>query len=434
MALELLNRVDSDRSYLNLLLPKMQQRLPEKDRGFLQELTYGAIRWRLQYDLLIDNLVSQRILEPQIRNVLRLGAHQVFRMRVEAHAAVNETVELAKRAQPKATGLVNAVMRKFLGLDLQAEVFRLTASMRPIDRLSFEHSVPAWIVNQFAATLKVGLQSDELKRELDSLNRTPTVSLSAASKETIAQLVKNGAQPGRHSPTAVTVSGELSMFLGIPGVRVQDEGSQLIAQLVVKLAEQGNSNGSIVDLCAGPGGKAGLIADLLPKRDLICIEPIAARADLVKRSLGDRLAEVVVADGTQFQPEVPISIVLVDAPCSGLGSLRRKPESRWLKSETEIPQLHKLQMALLANAAEMLEVGGYLVYSTCSPVVNETTAVVAEFLEKHSNFELVDATKELREIAPSLNLPENRKTVQLWTGLHETDDMFMSIMRRHDRD
>lgn len=428
LALELLDRVDTDRSYLNLLLPKFQLRLPTQDRGFLQELTYGTIRWQRQYDLLIDDLVSGRVLEPSVRNVLRLGAHQLFRMRVGQHAAVNETVELAKRRQPKVAGLVNAVMRKLSSADLEVDVSRLTKNMAQLDRLSYQHSIPAWIIGQFAAALKVSLDSSELERELQAVNQTPTVSLSAAQSNTRENLLKLGANPGRHSPLAVSVTGELSKFLSEPRVRVQDEGSQLIAQLVGNLADDRD----VVDLCAGPGGKAALVQDLLPNNQLLCIEPVEARAKLVEAAVGPESARVVIADGTTYEPKSAIGVVLVDAPCSGLGSLRRKPESRWLKSESEISQLRMLQLKLLANAAKMLGNGGFIVYSTCTPVLAETVSVIAEFMESHKNFALQDATTLLSQIAPTLDLPTDRKTVQLWTGEHGTDDMFMAVLKKSE--
>lgn len=426
LALELLNRVDRNRSYLNLLLPKFQERLSPRDRGFLQELTYGAIRWRLQYDLLIDSYVNHRDLEVEVRNILRLGAHQIFRMRVGSHAAANESVELAKTVQPKTTGLVNAVMRKFATANLEQLVDSLTSSMTEIERLAYKYSVPGWIIGQFASALKVPLSHERLLRELESLNETPRVNLSVVDPTIRERLTSLGATPGLVSPLALEVSGDLSPFLTTTGARVQDEGSQLIAQLVATKS----GDGAILDLCAGPGGKAALIADLRPANPLICVEPVPARAELVRRALGKNRADIEVADGTTFDPGQRVTAVLVDAPCSGLGSLRRKPESRWLKSETDIPGLRILQVSLLENAARILTPGGHLVYSTCSPVLAETTSVIAEFLENNQDFKLCDAGAELQRISPGLNLPTGRKTVQLWTGVHGTDDMFIALMRK----
>ena len=425
-ALELLNRIDRDRSYVNLLLPKYQAKLAAKDRGFLQELTYGAIRWRLQYDLLIDHLVSSRTLEPTVRNILRLGLHQLQRMRVDTHAAVNETVELAKKSNPRATGLVNAVMRKAASWDFDESLAKLLRGQPLLTQLSFQHSVPEWIISQFAASLRVGLDDNRLHEELAALNIPPVVTLSCASDQVREELHELGAKPGRYSKVALTATGELSKFLNHPAVRVQDEGSQLIALL----AAGATQSGTIVDLCAGPGGKASLISDLLPENELICVEPVPSRAELVRKSLGKRNADIQVADGTTYKPAKPVETVIVDAPCSGLGSLRRKPESRWLKSESDISELRTLQMSLLKNAATMIAPGGNIIYSTCSPVLSETQSVVAEFLEKNRDFELQDATSFLGKIAPNLEIPSNRKTVQLWTAANGTDDMFMAWMKR----
>lgn len=426
LALELLNRVDSDGSYLNLLLPKFQDRVAPQDKGFLQELTYGAIRWRKQYDLLIDDLVSNRPLDRSLRNILRLGAHQVFRMRVGAHAAVNETVELAKHTNPKTTGITNAVMRKLTSLNLDESVARLSNDLSVLERLSYRHSVPEWIIGQFAASLKCDLASKELERELAALNSNPLVSLCVVDIATREKLLSDGAYPGMHSRIALTAKGELSDFLKEPGVRVQDEGSQLIAQLGASLAD----GGIILDLCAGPGGKAALMAELAPKSKLICVEPIPARATLVSKALSGKDVEVITADGRTLSIDEPARVVVVDAPCSGLGSLRRKPESRWLKKDSDIAGLRALQLELLRNAARNLASGGYLLYSTCTPVLAETNSVVAEFLETHSKFSLEDATAAIKSLAPTLDLPPSRKTVQLWTGRDGTDDMFIALMRK----
>lgn len=425
-ALELLNRIDADRSYVNLLLPKYQAKLATKDRGFLQELTYGAIRWRLQYDLLIDDFVSGRKLEPPVRNILRLGLHQLQRMRVDTHAAVNETVELAKQTNPRVTGLVNAVMRKAANLDYESTLASLLNGRPILTQLAYQHSVPEWIISQFAASLKVSLDDPRLQHELTALNVPPIVSLSCVDDEVRQQLLELGALPGKYSKVALAVTGELGKFLYHPAVRVQDEGSQLIALL----AAGATTTGTIVDLCAGPGGKASLISDLRPENELICVEPVPSRADLVRKSLGQRKADVLVTDGTTYDPGKPVETVVVDAPCSGLGSLRRKPESRWLKSESDISDLRKLQMGLLKNAAKILAPGGNIIYSTCSPVLSETQSIVAEFLEENRDFELQDASSFLKEIAPNLEIPSNRKTVQLWTAANGTDDMFMAWMKR----
>ncbi len=430
-ALEMLDRVDKDRTYLNLVLPKYQVRVDQKDRGFLQELTYGTIRWRLQYDQIIDRNLTHGLLSVTTRNALRLGLHQLFRMRVGQHAAVNETVELIKRHEPRASGLVNALLRKAGKSSLEAELEALTEGLSKIASLELKHSVPAWIINQFAVSLKVDLDSERLDDELAALNVPATVSLSVASEETRSKLLEKGARPGQRSTVALEVSGDITDFL-VPGVRVQDQGSQLIAQLVAQLANSQPTQSAIVDLCAGPGGKAALIADLAPGHQIICVEPVPARAELVRKAVTSNRAEIVVADGTNFRPssEVAVCVVIVDAPCSGLGSLRRKPESRWLKSEGDIPKLATLQRALLENASRMISVGGFVVYSTCTPVLVETNAVIAEFLERNPEFELESASTILLGLSPDLQIDPNRKTVQLWTSRDGTDDMFIAAIRR----
>lgn len=427
----MLNRVDDERTYLNLVLPRYQQRVDPKDKGFLQELTYGTIRWRLQYDRVIDRNLTHGTLSVTTRNALRLGLHQLFRMRVGQHAAVNETVELTKRHDPRASGLVNAVLRKLGRSNLEAELEVLSEGLSALQSLELRHSVPGWIINQFAIALKVPLDSDRLDAELAALNVPATVSLSVVSEHTRRQLMEKGAHPGQRSSVALEISGDVTEYI-LPGVRVQDQGSQLIAQLVAQLAETQSPGSTIVDLCAGPGGKAALISDLSPDHPMLCIEPIPARAELVRKAVRADSATVVVADGTAYRPasDVSVGVVIVDAPCSGLGSLRRKPESRWLKSEGEIPKLAGLQRALLQNASEMVVVGGFVVYSTCTPVLAETNAVVAEFLEGNPDFQLESASHKLLGLSPDLQIDTAKKTVQLWTSRDGTDNMFMAVLRR----
>jgi 16S rRNA (cytosine967-C5)-methyltransferase len=185
-------------------------------------------------------------------------------------------------------------------------------------------------------------------------------------------------------------------------------------------------------MCSGPGGKSAVLQAGISggKGDLDCLEPAEHRAELVRKALNPKLPGRVIVDYGQAAKQDSYDAVLLDAPCSGLGSLRRKPESRWRKQPEQLGQLTKIQAELLDAGIAALKPGGYLLYSTCSPVVPETNTQIKAALQKHSDVELIDAAEVINKINPNLKLNSNRKTVQLWTHLHGTDAMFLAILRK----
>jgi 16S rRNA (cytosine967-C5)-methyltransferase len=202
----------------------------------------------------------------------------------------------------------------------------------------------------------------------------------------------------------------------------------LVSRLLAKIADR---DGRWVDMCSGPGGKAAILqAEISDASNLDCYEPAAHRAELVRKALGEGTkANVVVSQG-QAIPKQSYDGVLLDAPCSGLGSLRRKPESRWRKTKKQLADLRKIQRELLEAGVDGLKSGGILVYSTCSPVVSETNDQVAWLLEKRKDIELVDISAELTALSPGIELNQNRKSVQLWTHVHASDAMFIAALRK----
>jgi 16S rRNA (cytosine967-C5)-methyltransferase len=185
-------------------------------------------------------------------------------------------------------------------------------------------------------------------------------------------------------------------------------------------------------MCSGPGGKAAMLQAGLAEDggQLDCLEPIPNRADLVRGALNPNLPGNVKVGFGQDAKKNLYDAVLLDAPCSGLGSVRRKPESRWRKTTEQLSGLTKLQNELLDSAANALKSGGYLLYSTCSPLVIETNTQVKQVLEQHPELELINANEVLNQISPQLKMGTTRKTAQLWTHLHATDAMFIAILRK----
>lgn len=428
VAYELLLRVATTDSYINLLLPSVLRgsKLSDPDRGMVQELSYGALRWQAQYDAMIDQL-SETSPSIEVRNLLRLGLHQLFRMRVPSHAAVSETVDLAKKTQPRASGYVNAILRNADKKGFDALLESCLVKLDSFDRLAVLHSHPRWVVTELAAALELDGRAGDLEQLLSSNNETPEVNLAVLSEPDRIQLESLGLETAGLLPTAFKAVGNPEPLLS-ETIRVQDQGSQLVSRLLAKIA---NPRGRWVDMCSGPGGKAAILqAEISDSANLDCFEPAEHRAALVREALGKASRANVVVDRGQAIPRESYDGVLLDAPCSGLGSLRRKPESRWRKTKEQLVGLRSIQRELLEAGVAGLKKGGVLVYSTCSPVVSETNEQIAWLLARHEDIEIVDISRELLVLSPGIALNPGRKSVQLWTHVHASDAMFIAALRK----
>lgn len=431
MALELLVRVQESDSYINLLLPKVlgNRDLSDADRGLIQELSYGSLRWRAQYDAFIDQFTAGKTLSDQLRFSLQLGMHQLFRMRVPPHAAIHETVEIVKEIEKRAAGLANAVLRNADRKGFDALLEDSLNGKSNIDALAIRFSHPAWVVQALAQALELDGKADQLEALLESNNETPIVNLAAITEHAAEYLDDLGLERGEASPIGFLLMGNPEPLLETPGVRVQDQGSQLVA---LALLGVGDKTGRWLDMCSGPGGKSAILQAGIAKHGgvLDCLEPISQRADMVRRALTNESEARVIVDYGQNAKKNHYEAVLLDSPCSGLGSVRRKPESRWRKQPSQLPQLTTLQGELMQAGIDALKPGGFLLYSTCSPLIQETNTQVRKALDKNPGLELVDAKDVIRQLSPELELNANRKTVQLWTHEHSTDAMFMAILRK----
>ena len=432
-AYDVLRAVRVDDAYANLVLPQLlrQHRLTGRDAGFATELASGTLRRLGSYDAVIDACLERGKVQPRVRDVLRLGAHQLLAMRVEDHAAVSATVDLARaRGGPRSAGLVNAVLRRIASEDLDTWLARVApdASRDPVGHAAVVHSHPRWVVEAFAEAL--GERSAELPELLAADNAPPRVVLAARpGRSEVSELP---GEPTRLSPYGVVMAG------GDPGsvpavaegrAGVQDEGSQLVALALAEAAVEGEDR-RWLDLCAGPGGKAALLAALAAGRGarLVANEQQPHRAELVSRALaGAAGVEAVTAhDGTRPPwPGASFDRVLVDAPCSGLGALRRRPEARWRRQPEDLSQLVPLQRALLGAAVDLVRPGGVVLYATCSPVVAETSDVLSAVLVARDDIRLEPVPLDLPDAGATL-----AGTAQLWPHRHRTDAMFLGMLRR----
>jgi 16S rRNA (cytosine967-C5)-methyltransferase len=431
-AYDVLDGVSSRGAYANLLLPQLlrERGLDERDAAFTTQLAYGTLRAQGTLDAILAGLVSRPLdeLDPRVLDLLRLGAYQIVDLRVPAHAAVDTTVDLTRAiVGTGASGLVNAVLRKVAGGgDRAAWLDRLGGDAATRLGLATDH--PRWIVDAWREAL--GDDDAELEAALLADDAAPEVHLVARRTDRDALAQESGGTPGPWSPYAVRLSGGDPGRL--PSVRsgaagVQDEGSQLAA-LILTRAPLDGPDAAWLDMCAGPGGKASLLAAVRPDGvRLTAADRAPHRAELVRQALGNAAdVEVLAADGTR-PPWAPASFdrVLLDAPCTGLGALRRRPEVRWRRTPDDVPPLVELQTALLDSALASVRVGGVVAYVTCSPHTAETVAVV-DAAAARDDVEVLPVAPLLPDVPDVARGPHG----QLWTHRHGTDAMFMALLRR----
>ncbi len=445
-AYEVLSAVSGRGAYANLLLPAALRDagLTGRDAALATELVYGTLRGRGTYDAIIGLCADRDLdrIDPPVREVLRVGAHQLLGTRIKPHAAVATTVDLAAAvAGRRRAGFVNAVLRRVGTRDLESwiEIAAPSRAADPVGHLSVRYSHPRWIVSAFADAF-----GDESLAETEAAlaaDRTrPAVTLAAVpGRGNVAELVAAGAVAARWSPYgAYLPSGDPAGLATVRAGRaaVQDEASQLAAVALTKaeLAPDAGPGQRWLDLCAGPGGKARLLAGLAADSGavLVCADAREHRAQLAAHAIAGRgEAAVVTADGTApAWRAAAFDRVLADVPCSGLGSLRRRPDARWRRSPADVTALAALQRRLLEAAVESARPGGVIAYVTCSPHAAETTAVVGAVLADRTDVDVLDAPLVLGGV-PGLRCPApNDRFAQFWPHRHGTDAIFIALLRR----
>ncbi len=445
-ALDVLRATRERGAYANLLLPALlrERGLAGRDAALATELCYGTLRWLGTYDAVIAACSARKLdrIDPPVLDVLRLGTHQLLATRVGAHAAVATSVDLAKQAAgPGAAGFVNAVLRQVASRDLSAWIDAVAPRREadPLGHLAVRYSHPRWIVTAVSESLAedTGTGFTETEAVLAASMARPQVTLCAVpGLASQAELAAGGAETARWSPFGGYLEG--GDPAAVTAVRegraaVQDEASQLAA-LALTRVEVGAPDQRWLDLCAGPGGKARLLAGLAATAGarLAAADVRPHRARMVRSATAaSRTAGVVVADGTApaWRPG-SFDRVIADVPCSGLGALRRRPEARWRKSPADVAGLGSLQRDLLASAIGAARPGGVIAYVTCSPHLSETHAVVADVLRAHTDVTVLDAPAVLAEV-PDLACPApDSRYAQFWPHRHGTDAIFLALLQR----
>ena len=487
---DVLRSVAESDAYANLVLPKAirSHRLDHRDAGFATELTYGTLRHQGTYDAILSRCVDRPIEKVGTTTliVLRMGVHQLLNMRVPAHAALNQSVSLAREkigAGP--ASFINAVLRR-VSERTPEEWYEIIIEEAKDDteRMALLASHPGWIVRSMRQALVAhGRPATEIEQLLEADNLAPVVNLVALpGLGSLDEAREQGAIDGELvEGSALYASGDLARLESVREgtVRAQDAGSQLVARALAAAPLDGTDT-AWLDLCAGPGGKAALLGALGIQRgaSLVANEAAPHRAQLVEssmRPLPEDSYTVLTGDGRQIREtlrknasDLPGSIepgqlfdrVMVDVPCSGLGALRRRPEARWRKSPRDIAELLPLQRQLLDAAISVTRPGGVIAYVTCSPHAAETQNIVAEALESGA-VSLLDSAAALREVAlhtegpngepvsvlagekdpghtPEIKVKKgapvvnaSATTAQLWPHVHGTDAMFLALLRKN---
>lgn len=444
VAYGVIRAVDASDAYANLLLPTAiaEAGLSAADAGLATELTYGTLRRRGTYDAIIGIAADRdpAAIDPPVLDALRLGVHQLLATRVASHAAVDEAVTLASRGTGRgAAGFANAVLRRVSRDTPSTWRDRIAQVARSDDeRIGLQESHPVWVVRALRRALAAEDRADELGALLAADNASPEVTMAA-----LPDLAEPAGPATPHSPIGFRApGGDPEPVVRASGgrLRVQDEGSQLVA-LALSRHEPARMGERWLDLCAGPGGKTALLAAEARTMGAVleANEIVPPRAGLVRRALEAVPGDVVVheEDGRSLAASRPAAFdrILVDAPCTGLGALRRRPEARWRKRPEDVADLQTLQIDLLTSAIGALAPGGLLAYVTCSPHLTETSGVVTEALRvAGDDVELCDARAALQAVSrDALDLPERADglpVAQLWPHRHGTDAMFLALFRR----
>lgn len=441
VALDVLVAVERDDAYANLLLPVSIRRaeLDTRDAQLATELCHGTLRWQGFYDAIANEAGSRSIdsLHLVVRNAIRLGMHQILGMRVTSHAAVNETVAQVKAAKfESAAGYVNAVLRRASERPRDEWVEILASrSQDEVETLSLTTSHPAWIVRALSAALTADNRPDELAELLEADNTPTPVGLIDLDLKNPADADER--EPAGYSPRGFHLIGGGSLARATDGtagfVRVQDEGSQLAALTLVNAAPV-RDHEHWLDMCAAPGGKAAVLAAYASESTVVVAnESNPSRISLLESSLAPwpRVA-ITNRDAREFADEgQQFTRILLDAPCSGLGALRRRPESRWRKTPRDIAELTALQQQLLTAACDSLVDGGMVAYVTCSPHIAETRSIVNQVLKKRDDMTELSVSPILNRFTREpLVASGAEKSVQLWPHAHQTDAMFIALLQK----
>ena len=418
-AFEILCRVDADKAFTSVLLPTFEDSLAPADRGLCHEIVLGVLRRQIYLDRLIDGLTRSRKLDLAVRIALRIGIYQlIFLDRVPAYSAINESVNLVQMAKKtSARGLVNAVLRR-----ISENVPTLEFS-DDLDRVSVETSHPRWLLEKWITDFGFS----EAEQIAVSNNDMPRIAFRFVGEQPPSPVGYQQSELVSGCYIATSIDRELRAKADAGEIYFQDEASQLVAQLVSR-----KPAAKFFDICAAPGGKTTQIAAAYfragPKRTVVAGDLRDTRVDLLRATCDrHRLGAVLIAQydaetGLPFADQ-SFETVLVDAPCSGTGTIRHNPEIRYFLEPADFGRLPGKQRKILNNASNLVTPGGRLIYSTCSLERQENEMVCGEFLSENTGF-----TRSPPEVSASLVTDEGfARTLPHRDG---TDGFFIAEFKR----
>ena len=443
-AFDVLLRVEQQEAFASELLHSSRlDALSTADRALATELTLGVLRWRSYLDALIARVSSQPLakLDAEVLTALRLGVYQLaFLDRIPARAAVDESVELAKRAgRTFSAPLVNAVLRKLSGSPAGLRPPKI-AGAPAADTLAAVYAHPLWLVERWVQEFG----AENAQRICESDQQAPEAVLRGADAALEAELREQGVElgPGLIMTHARRVrSGDVTRTRAFAEGRVhlQDEASQLVAAMVGK-------GHRILDCCAAPGGKTSALAAANPDAQVLAVELHPHRARTLRRLVSAPNVWVLAADATALPIAREFDRVLADVPCSGTGTLARHPEIKWKLTAEDLDDLHRRQVTILRAALQRLAPGGRLVYSTCSLEKEENEAVVDEALvgagdspARHITARLLDCREELHRLRqegtlawPDIDSLPRGAFLRTLPGVHPCEGFFAAMVERDD--
>lgn len=433
-AFDILLRVEQQDAYASELLHSERLAgLSAADRALTTEIVMGVLRWQSRLDLTIAGSSSRALakLDSQVLVALRIAAYQLLYLsRVPARAAINESVELVKRARKtSAAPFANAVLRKVAEAGPVSSI--LTSAGSTPAQLADEFAHPEWLVELWVSHF--GIENAAAICRHDQC--VPATAIRIESDDVAYELADKGLKlaPGALLTSArIVTGGDVTHTRAFRAGRafIQDEGSQLVALLV-------GAGKRLLDCCAAPGGKTAVLASRNPAAEIVAAELHPHRAKLLRQRVRAANVQVIAADALRLPLHGGFDRVLADVPCSGTGTLARNPEIKWRLNAEDLAELHTKQVAILQAALQQLAPGGRAVYSTCSLETEENEAVVDEVLRIEEGFNLLNCRSELERLQASgefsiddvgglLNAPYLRTI----PGVHPCDGFFAAILER----
>ena len=430
-AFDILLRVSRENAYASELLHSARYvSLSPVDHGLATEIVMGVLRWRSRLDEIIAKSSAQPLhrLDLEVLEALRIAAYQLLYLdRIPARAAINESVELVKRARKKsAAPFVNAVLRKLSRTTVELS----TGTADPADNLAGTFAHPRWLVQRWID--QYGGEAAARICAYDQQHPATAIRLRDPDAEQELHDAGMSLSPGVLLSSARVVCGDITRTspLRERSVVVQDEGSQLVAALVGRGTR-------ILDCCCAPGGKTSILADANPSSPIVAIELHPHRARLTRKLVSQANVRVISADARQLPVSAKFDRILVDVPCSGTGTLARNPEIKWRLKPEDLADLQSRQVAILQSALNRLAPGGRVVYSSCSLECEENEDVVGRALSGNPNYSVIDVRDELENLRrsgdlvwadlDSLLVSRYLRTVP---GIHPCDGFFAAIIEK----